>query len=276
MSVKHDCIMASSDDIIQEVVRSTEDMVGAHCVALYTYGSIVKGAVDEWSDIDVLLVRDAAEEGLQRCRKWMGYLYERYKCVVDPMVLRELSLVTGTDASIASFAWALKTKAVLLLGMDVRERVPWPSVRALQVSAADIAVLSMRRLYMMPQDMNVPPEVPEYRPGMSGTCPAGSWIWQLVAAAYQLCRAIMVLSQGRLYAPKDALVKAVEQTGDAALVSALAAAKKVRGSLPRWDDSAKGCDSTDMLGAAIPVLYRRLLEEIRCGGLRDIPSISSR
>lgn len=267
--------MASSNDIILEVVRSTEDVVGAHCVALYTYGSIVRQEVDEWSDLDVLLVRDAAEEGLQRCRKWMGYLYERYKCVVDPMVLPELSLVSGTDAGIAGFAWALKTDAALLLGMDVRERVPWPSVRALQFSAADIAVLSVRRLYMMPRDMNIPPEVPAYRASMSGTCPAGSWVWQLVAATYQLCRAIVVLSQGRLYAHKDTLVKAVEQTGDAALVSALAAVKKVRGSLPRWDDSAKGCDSTEMLGAAIPLLYRRLLEGIRCSGLQDVPSISS-
>jgi predicted nucleotidyltransferase len=273
MSVKRNLAEVRGDEVIPNVMRATEDIVGKYCVALYQYGSTAKGRIDGWSDIDVLLVRDPSEEGLEKSRRWMSWVYEKYQHLVDPIALSELALVCGTDTSIAGFVWALKIDAIFLLGRDIRDQLPWPSVEAMQRTAVEVAVLSVRRLYMISHDAKMPRVVPAYQPRMSGACLAGNWAWQLVTATHQLSRAIIALNQGRLCTTKDALSEAVNEIGDAALASALAAAACVRARVPRWGDLAEGCGITDSLATAIPFLYARLIKGINAKGMLDMPCL---
>ena len=238
-------------------------------VALCAHGSFVDGEPDEWSDLDLCLLRENSEEALSAGRRWATTISQELGPIADPMLLPLDALSPCAHWGIATFAWSLRHRSRLLRGRDVRPQIAEPSEQMLLVNALSLALLCVRRIYEIDRGNELPAVLGPVSLEPDRSLPGGHMTWQLYTAAIQLLRAIVFL-EDRCFCPaKSRLREHLAAAGDRELRAALALASRTRAAVPRFEAVVEVPACARPLAVTIPKLCARLRDNMASRGLPD-------
>jgi len=266
MATSRDCRF---DHLIHEVVALTRRLDQGTFLALYAYGSAVRGDVDDWSDLDVFLIRRDGPEALQRTREWMQQVYDRFQFQVDPIAMPQGRLGARVPDECACLLWSLKKHSRLLWGKAMIEQVRLPTFEELQRAAVQVALLCIRRLYSISRECPVPEALPLPDAARCQECPAGNYVWQVVTAIVQSLRALLTVEGGGYCDSKSEIVDRLRARGEFSLAGLYDTAKDIRDRVPRMEPVEEIPSSLETLRQAIPVVYGRLRRAMITIGMAD-------
>lgn len=257
------------DRLIQEIVALTQRLDGGTFFALYAYGSAVRGDADDWSDLDVVLIRRDGPEALRQAREWMQQVYDRFQFQVDPISMAEGCLGTRVPDEYASFVWSLKKHSRLLWGKEMIEEACLPMFDQLQRAAVQVALLCIRRLYSISRERPIPDALPLPDTARCQDCPAGNYVWQVVTTIVQSLRALLTVEGGGYCESKSEIADRLRTRGELRLAELCGMARDVRDRVPRMSAVDKIPPSLGILRKATPVIYARLRRAMRAIGMVD-------
>lgn len=246
------------DHLIHEVVALTRRLGQGNFLALYAYGSAVRGDADDWSDLDVFLISRDGDEALRRTREWMQQVYDRFQFQVDPIAMAHGGLGAGVPDEYASFLWSLRKCSRLLWGKAMIEEACLPTFEQLQRAAVQVALLCIRRLYSTSRDRPIPDALPLPDAARCQDCPAGNYVWQVVTAIVQSLRALLTVEGGGYCESKSEIADRLRARGEFGLAGLCDTARQIRGRVPRMGPVDRIPSSLATLRQAIPVIYGRL------------------
>jgi hypothetical protein len=268
----------SLEALLAQVIAATRELGMEHLVALYLYGSLPGKGTDHWSDLDVCLIREDSDEGLEKGRTWMSGIYERFTHQVDPLVVSQSDLGPQGGWMLSGFLWGLKRSSRLLLGKDVRSAIHDPSKSNLRLSVCWFACQCIRRTYGIPRERSLPGEVsaptPEELAAVAKNIPVGNAAWHAATLVMQALKAILFLEHDILCESKQELAEKLRQCGRQQLAELAHAAIQVRRSLPRWDPVVDVAGIAPLL-ASVPGVYSQLRDAMTACDIQD-PSFEPR
>lgn len=254
-------------DLVDRVVDTTRLWDAEGFVALYAFGSFVRDDLDEWSDLDVCLMRK--NDALSYARGWMAQMYDAFGFKVDAIALSLANIGEQASWDVSCFLRGLRENSKLLLGEDVRALIRMPSEHKLRLSVSWVALSCVRRLYSirredpLPESLSVPDIFPS-RP-LAG----GNIAWQVATTVVQLLRGIVFLETGVLCEGKSQIYGELRRWGDKSLVSHCTDAIELRREVPRFAPLEQVPPRLSRLRAVLPKLVSRLFMGLAAHGLKD-------
>ena len=259
--------------LVGQVVEITKRAAVPGFVALYAHGSFVRGDLDAWSNINILMLLDEPRDDRATRDNWhkeIMALYEGRGFLIDVTTLPLSHVAPGSPYWIPLLmAEELRTNGRLLLGRDVRGQMGRPTPRQLCLAVAEAALMGVRDLYDVPRNQELTSPLPALaiapaRTFVSGTSAAG----QVYATVLHLLRAILYLETGRLPGSREAVLDALRRL-DPPLASYCTAALALRREAPRFGPLERAPEHLGHLVEAIPALTARLFAGLGRQGLKD-------
>jgi predicted nucleotidyltransferase len=263
--------MAADDGsgLLQQVVELTRSCWTEHFVALYAYGSYVRGEMDAWSDLDVCLVRKALDAARGEGQAWATKIGEAFNQRVDPVGLDASNMGQDATWDVAPLLRSLRENSRLLMGEDVRARIPEPAAHKLRLGVSWSALRWVRNLYSIPRERPLGPSLPPLSLSLDTEIRGGSVAWGTATAVVQLVRALAFIETGVFCEEKRLLREHFVRMGDAALAHHSSDLIALRQEAPRFGPLEQIPLRLQHLAEAIPRLTSRLLEGLAKHGLED-------
>lgn len=261
-------VFVDFSNLISRVVDLTRSCWAEDWVVLYAYGSFVRGGMDEWSDIDVCLIRKSAN-ALSSTRSWMTQMYDTFDFQVDPVSLSIDNIGQNAPWEISVILLDLLESSRLLLGEDVRAFISVPTQHKLRLNMSYIALSCVRRLYSIPREDPLPEplSIPDISPARQS--PGGHIVWQVATTVIQLLRAIIFLEMGVICQRKICIHQYLQRQGEELLASYCADVLELRKKVPRFGPLEQVPPLLERLSLVIPGLTSRLFEGLTRHGLVD-------
>jgi len=258
-------------ELLTPLVEETRSMWNDECVALYVYGSAVRGNMDAWSDLDLLLICKDTEKSRPFFQEW----YKRVRDValprpitVDASVIR-VPYLKEPNVDYGSMLLSLKDDSWLLLGDDVRSEIVTPSQELLRQVVLDSMWRYVINRYGLPND-----PLPATLPPLEISCEAEptKWspAWQVSMTVIQILRAFLFFETGALHHKKGDLLPAFQKFGDEGLADICAKALQCRKIFPRMGAIRKLAPPLPELVDVVPKLVSRLAASVQQRGLEEL------
>jgi predicted nucleotidyltransferase len=255
-----DYYAASMDALLRETIGVTRATWSEAFVALYAFGSVVRGETDEWSDLDVCLVRHPSDEGRLAAREWFRSLKSAFGWRVDPTILPVTALCEDATWQIAFLLLCLRERSWLLLGDDIRTDILSPPDRWLTLDNCSAPLRFLRMLYGIPRDRPVPRSLPALDCAAGRALPNGNLAWTVASTALNILRVIANLGAGTFSDSRCGLPADLRSQGEHGFALICEQALSLRPCVPRFAALADVPVPVLRVAASVPPMAERLYD----------------
>ncbi len=261
---------AADSDWVARAVALAEELPPGSVIALYLYGSVLRGEADAWSDVDLCLIFPDTPTAWTECPRWANRLLQESAFRVDPLVLCETTLGADAPVELAVARACLLRNSRLLIGEEVRDRVAPPSPRVLALDACACALRWVRQAYEIPPETDFPERPAALDPARVAPSALGNAAWRVYMTTLHLLRALVLLTSGELPESKAALLRAASQSLGEPAGQCCVDATALRRTLPRFDALPHWPPELPRLGRALPALAEQVRSHMRRRELADL------
>jgi len=200
------------DGIIASIVRAYEDGLPGLALAYYVTGSWADGTAVGLSDIDFGILFESTPDDQEVRERGI----EIWSSLASPIHLDVVMRAIDTLPSRPSEIVSLKMASQLMYGIDVRDRLPWPSLDAYLRDVTERAYSFVGRVLRGIEDVTPPLDYPAPGEEFYGYdrkrvpwYPAGveRGLKELVSAATRIATAVVALRTGRFVGSKGQSVQ---------------------------------------------------------------------
>ena len=233
-------------------------------------GSYVSGRMDDWSDVDLVLMGSSPQERtIERIRKWQSIV----RGVFEPEVRADPTwLTTGEayqDYANCVLYSSLREHSRVLFGSDVRHRIPEAPLHQLRLSVIDAGLGAVRLLYGVGADIPLASALSPRKLEEVEQSHGRNLAWTVFKAVTHLVRACLVLKGGSLCYCNWRMGNHLRHCGEHELGRTWDGAMEMRARVSRWDPTREVPRVVQSVAECVPALYGLLTDEMVTLGLRD-------
>ena len=255
--------------LLDRAVDITKSIWSDAFIALYAYGSIVRGEADDWSDIDMCLIRRPCDEHRLAARAWFRTLKDTLGDKIDPTVLPMVALHESAAWHIACTLHCLRDQSWFLLGRDIRARILAPSDHWLRLDNCQAPLRMLRALCEIPCDQPLSRPMRAPRCTLDRSVLNGNIAWAVSGAVVCVLRAIVNIQTGIFSNGRRSLSAELRSLGERDLMALCEEALELRGQVPRFAPLTSMPPAVPHLAWSLSALADRLFDTMTAHGLRD-------
>lgn len=238
-------------------------------LALYAYGSSVRADADESSDLDLCIVLRSSDTAIASLRSWAVRMEEAFGSRADAAGLFTSNMGDDATWDVSFLLHALRANSRLLVGEDVRYLIGKPSEHKTQINVALVALATLRRLYSLDFENELPERLPRLDIShVNSDSPHGA-AWQVYSCVMQNLRAILYLESGVFAESRVDICQQLEGCDEPFLIGLVSKTVELRAKAPRFDRSGDASDVAASLLDCVPDLASRTRDAMDKHRLRD-------